>query len=938
MPNVISIRGARVHNLKNLDLDLPRNRLIVITGVSGSGKSSLAFDTLYAEGQRRYVESLSAYARQFLERMDRPDVDEIKGISPAVAIEQKNPVKSSRSTVATATEIHDYLRLLFARIGHTFCPQCGREVKKDQVEDVLHSLRRIPPAGTILVTFPLRREAERVLEMELVDCRRRGFYRLFLDEKIVQLDELKPVDLKRRDEVLVVVDRIDPTGSDFENRLAEAVDQAFANGQGRAAIILAEHDNALSRRLDFSQAFECATCRTQFIEPQPRLFSFNNPFGACPTCRGFGDVIEIDLDLVVPDKSKSLREGAIVPWTMPSYSEMNDWMLQVARRYRISTTKPFRELDERELKIILDGEPEGEFPGIRGFFQWLESKRYKIGIRVFLSRYRGYVRCPDCNGSRLRKEALHVRIGHSQEDEKTIADICRMTIAEAHRYFLDLQLTPFEESIARQILKELRNRLGYLVDAGLGYLTLDRRTQTLSGGEAQRINLATILGSQLVGSLYILDEPTIGLHPRDNQRLIRILKMLQEIGNTVVVVEHDREMMETSDFIVDLGPRAGRLGGEIVFRGPFNELIKNGKASLTGAYLKGEKSIQIPSLRRSWKDCLEIRGAREHNLKNLNVKIPLHVFVTVTGVSGSGKSTLVHDVLYSGLMRAFGRWPKRVGDHDEILGIEHIDDAILVDQSPIGRTPRSNPATYIKAFDDIRQLFAKTMTAKLKGYWPSTFSFNTDEGRCPICEGAGAVKVEMQFLADIFLQCEACEGKRFKKEVLEVTYRGKNIVDVLNMTVDEAVEFFGTMAERDKLAAKATQKLQLLKDVGLGYMQLGQPATTLSGGEAQRVKLAAHLAQKEGQHILYIFDEPTTGLHFDDVSKLLQCFDRLIAAGNSVLVIEHNMEVIKCADWIIDLGPEGGDAGGYVIAQGTPEQVAQDEKSWTGRFLKMITQ
>jgi excinuclease ABC subunit A len=975
MPEFIAIRGARIHNLKNLSLDLPRHRLIVITGVSGSGKSSLAFDTLYAEGQRRYVESLSAYARQFLERMDRPEVDEIKGISPAVAIEQKNPVKSSRSTVATATEIHDYLRLLFARIGRTHCPDCGREVKKDQVEDVQRALREVSPENTILVTFPLRRDEENVLEMALVDCRRRGFYRLLLDDKIVSLDELKPADLKKRDEVLVIVDRIrsrspagstiegnpvGPTGSDFENRIAEAVEQAFANGHGRAALKVLESDGTtIYKRLDFSQAFDCAHCRTPFIEPQPRLFSFNNPFGACPTCRGFGDVIEIDIDLVVPDKSKSLRDGAIVPWTMPSYSEMNDWLLQTARRYHISTTKPFRELNERELKIIMEGEPDGEFPGIRGFFKWLEGKRYKIGVRVFLSRYRGYIRCPDCDGCRLRKEALNVRIGpppsgplFRKVDEvlgpreihettartvsKTIADICRMTIAEAHRYFVDLQLTSFEESIAHQILKELRNRLGYLVDAGLGYLTLDRRTQTLSGGEAQRINLATILGSQLVGALYILDEPTIGLHPRDNQRLIHILKMLQEIGNTVVVVEHDREMMETSDFIVDLGPRAGRLGGEIVFCGTFAELIKDGKASLTGAYLKGEKAIPVASLRRSWENYLEIRGAREHNLKNLNVKIPLHIFVAITGVSGSGKSTLVHEVLYAGLMRAFGQWPKRVGDHDEIRGVNHIDDAILVDQSPIGRTPRSNPATYLKAFDDIRQLFANTVTAKLKGYKPGTFSFNTAGGRCPDCEGAGAVKVEMQFLADVFLPCEACDSKRFKKEVLEVTYRGKSIVDVLNMTVDEAVAFFGKRSEEDRYAAKATQKLQLLKDVGLGYMQLGQPATTLSGGEAQRVKLAAHLAQKEGKHVLYIFDEPTTGLHFDDVSKLLQCFDRLIATGNSVLVIEHNMEVLKCADWIIDLGPEGGEAGGYVIAQGTPEEMAQYENSWTGRFLQRI--
>lgn len=908
MATPIAIRGARTHNLKNISLDLPRNKLTVITGVSGSGKSSLAFDTLYAEGQRRYVESLSAYARQFLERMDRPDVDEIRGIPPAVAIEQKNPTRTSRSTVATATEIHDYLRLLFARIGRTFCPKCGQEVRRDRVETVVDELLGLP-AGTLLyVAFPCSQEPDCEQSLEILASK--GFRRLLVDGQVVPLEQAP----HSANGLTVLVDRV-TIRQGVRERLADSIGLAFTEGGGRAEVHLPSGEVR-----QYSQLYTCARCGLDFVEPQPRLFSFNNPYGACRTCKGFGDIITIDEDLVVPDKTKSLAEGAIAPWNTPTHRELLLELLRAAPRHGIDVTAPYERLSAEQRRLIWEG-IDG-YPGINGFFSWLDGRRYKIGVRVFLSRYRGYVQCPDCRGSRLRPEALYVRVAG-----QTIADVTRMTLAEARKFFDRLSVTPFEQQVAGQILRELRNRLSYLDDVGLGYLTLDRRTATLSGGEYQRINLATALGAKLVGTLYVLDEPTIGLHPRDTRRLITILKALRDIGNTVVVVEHDREMMAVSDHICDLGPRAGAFGGQIVYQGTY-EGIRDDGHSLTGAYLRGNKQIALPDRRRHpdgrW---LEVLGAREHNLKGMDVRVPLGLFVVVSGVSGSGKSSLVYDVLYAALMRHFGKWQRRVGAHAGLRGVHYLDDVVLVDQSPIGRTPRSNAATYVKAWDPIRQTFADTRQARIAGLKPRVFSFNVPGGRCEVCEGAGAVKVEMQFLADLFLECDVCGGKRFKKDILKVRYRGKNIAEVLDMSVSEALAFFGDHPQ-------VARRLQLLEDVGLGYLKLGQPATTLSGGEAQRVKLAAHLAEHAGKHLLYIFDEPTTGLHFDDVATLLTCFERLVQAGNSLLVIEHNMDVIKCADYVIDLGPEGGDAGGYVVAAGTPEEVARHPTSHTGRFLR----
>ena len=911
----IQIRGARTHNLKNIDLDLPRNRLIVITGVSGSGKSSLAFDTLYAEGQRRYVESLSAYARQFLERMDRPDVDDIRGISPAVAIEQKNPTRTSRSTVGTATEVQDYLRLLFARVGRVICPTCGIEVKKEQVTDVVEHLRHLPEGTRAVIAFPLTVETSP--DVTAAALRENGFFRILLDDdRVVTLDQLPPGVLEPGKTVHVVVDRLVLRRGE-ETRWADSVNLAYREGQGVVVVAIPG-----DRRLRFSQRLECSRCGRAFLEPQPRLFSFNNPFGACPTCKGFGDVIEIDLDRVVPDKSRSLRGGAIEPWNTPTHSHLRHELIRRAAQRGIDVDKPFSELTQDELDFVLHGDD--DFPGIYGFFNWLETKKYKIGVRVFLARYRGYVRCPDCHGTRLRPEALWVKVAG-----KNIAEISAMTISEARRFFEQLELNPFESEIAESILRELRNRLRYLDEVGLGYITLDRRTSTLSGGEFQRINLATALGSQLVGSLYVLDEPSIGLHPRDTSRLINILTKLRDLGNTVVVVEHDRETMEAADYIVDLGPGAGERGGQIVFQGTYEALRRDGR-SLTGAYLRGNQQIPLPDTRRRPDGRqIVVKGAAEHNLKEIDVAIPLGVFVVVTGVSGSGKSTLVHDVLYNGLRRLHGDWKAKPGRFKAIFGADLIDEVTLVDQSPIGKTPRSNPATYVKAFDGIRQVFAQTRAARVRGLTPGYFSFNVPGGRCETCQGAGVVKLEMQFLADLYLECETCGGKRYKRDVLEIRFRGANIYDVLQMTVDEAYQHF-----RDFPAV--TQKLQLLRDVGLGYLRLGQPATTLSGGEAQRVKLAAHMGNRPGKHVLYIFDEPTTGLHFDDIRKLLTCFDRLIEAGNSVLVIEHNIDVIKNADWVIDLGPEGGDAGGEVVAVGPPEAIAANPASHTGTYLRRV--
>jgi len=923
----IVIRGARVHNLKGINLELPRNRLIVFSGVSGSGKSSLAFDTIYAEGQRRYVESLSSYARQFLERMDKPDVDLIQGISPAMAIEQKTNTRNPRSTVGTTTEIYDYLRLLFARVGKTYCLNCGTPVQRDSVRTVMKTLaeeaERLEPdsAGLkLLITFPLPLHSKETLGDAITNLQKEGFFRVIIDQEVIDVSQTQLPPKAKSSEIQVLVDRIVFRPSESNDRLADSLETAFASGNGRAAIILADHQSTLQ----FNQNFECSTCGTRYEEPDPRLFSFNNPFGACPECQGFGRAVGIDMDLVVPDKSRTLRQGAIQPWTTAKFKERLSDLLKVAPSARVRLDVPYSELSDGELEVIMNGY--GEFEGVHEFFRMVERKAYKIYYRVLLSRYRGYTTCPVCQGARLRKEALQVKI-----DGRNIDDIARMTIAAAHEFFRDLGLTPFELGIAKRILEELRRRLTYLYEVGIGYLTLDRLSSTLSGGESQRINLATSLGSSLVGALYVLDEPSIGLHPRDNAKLIGILKALRDVGNTVIVVEHDADMIRASDVIVDLGPGAGERGGEVVFCGAPLDILQD-EQSLTGKYLSGQLTIPVPRERRRANGmCLWVRGARENNLQDLTVCFPLRMFVCVTGVSGSGKSTLVHDVLFGGLRRLKGDFSGVAGACRSIEGHEFISAVELVDQSPIGRTPRSNPVTYVGVFDQIRNLFASTQAARVHGFTPGHFSFNVPGGRCDACEGDGVVKIEMQFLADLYLLCDVCKGKRYKREVLDIKYRSKSIDEVLQMTVAEAIKFF----EADPVGRKVARKLQVLDNVGLGYIRLGQSAPSLSGGEAQRIKLAAHLASPPtDQHTLFIFDEPTTGLHFADIARLIACFNALVEAGNSVIIIEHNPDVVKCADHVIDLGPEAGDQGGTIVAEGTPEEVARRPASHTGRFLR----
>ena len=964
----IIVRGARVHNLKNIDFEIPHNALTVVTGVSGSGKSSLAFDTIYAEGQRRYVESLSAYARQFLERIEKPDADLIDGIAPAVAIRQKNTTRNPRSTVGTATEIYDYLRLLFARVGRTFCLNCGREVKKDTVDEVATTILTLEPGTRLNVLFPLkapgtnssqtskRKKTSRArkgqdaatgtastisdgLKQRLLDLRTRGFNRLYQNGQIFEFstpESLLDVDFGKP--LFVLVDRL-ATSPESRARIVDAVEIAYREA-GEVIFEAPAQGDATTEPLRFSQRFECKRCQLRYEEPEPRLFSFNNPYGACPRCQGFGNTIDFDLDLVIPDKSKSLNDGAVEPWTKPKYKSLTTDLKRFARQMDIPLDVPWDQLEPEQHRLVIEGS--GRFFGIRGFFNYLERKKYKLHVRVFLSRYRGYSLCSECGGARLRTEARQVKI-----QGKNICEVCSMTVEEASRFFEGIQLTEQEAGIAEKLLQEIRERLRFLNDVGLEYLTLDRLSSTLSGGEAQRIQLATSLGSRLVGTLYVLDEPSIGLHSRDTHRLIKILHDLRDLGNTILVVEHDPDVMRAADQILDLGPGAGENGGKVIAAGNFDQ-IKKMPASLTGRYLAEDLRIQVPNNRRQpGSRKIRIVGAQAHNLKNIDLDVPLRMLVAITGVSGSGKSTLLHDVVYQALAAA-KKQPEGTSTHSglwkNVEGAEYIDEVVLVDQSPIGRTPRSNPVTYIKAFDGIRDLFASLPESQKRGYTAGHFSFNIPGGRCETCQGDGTVTVEMQFLADVELICEECKGARYKPQILEVRYRGKNIHEVLDLTVQEALHFFSGVP-------KIVDRLRVLEEVGLGYLRLGQSATTLSGGEAQRMKLAAHLqpaAREIGRprnssehprlhrHVLYIFDEPTTGLHFDDISKLLAAFRRLIEAGGSILVIEHNLEVIKTADWVIDLGPEGGERGGYLVGSGPPEAIAKLPDSHTGKFLARI--
>jgi excinuclease ABC subunit A len=946
----IIVRGARVNNLKNISFSLPLNQMTVVTGVSGSGKSSLAFDTIYAEGQRRYVESLSAYARQFLERMDKPDVDEVLGICPAVAINQKNSTRNPRSTVATQTEIYDYLRLLFARIGVTICRRCGNTVGRDTPQSIADAVMALPPGTRFYVLFPASagavieeapadnsgkssksgkssngakpkkaRKAKPAVNVKahLMSLMGRGFTRLYhsADDAVIELQTPDSYERADFEGVYVLVDRL-AVRPDSLSRLVDSIETCYREGHGQTAIKIVGDD---PRLLSFSEKFECKNCGLGYVLPEPQLFSFNNPFGACPTCQGFGNTIGVDYNLVIPNRDLSLEGGAIDPFTKPQFEDWRDDLKSFARRESISMTTPFGQLPLEQQRAVIEGR--NGFEGVAGLFNWLETKKYKLHVRVMLAKYRGYTRCPDCQGARLRPEARDVYIGG-----KTIGEVCGLSIKDAETFFNALSLGEEQRAIADRLLSEIKSRLKFMLEVGLDYLQLSRLASTLSGGEAQRIQLATHLGASLVGALYVLDEPSIGLHPRDGARLINILKGLRDIGNTVLVVEHEAEMMRAADHILDIGPGAGELGGEVVYEGNYKGLLKDDH-SLTGKYLRGESVIKTPKEARVFgKQRLVVRGAREHNLKNIDVAIPLGAMICITGVSGSGKSTLVHDCLYAGLKHQRGDWQGSVGQFSSIEGGKFIDDIILVDQTPIGRTPRSNPVTYIKVYDAIREAFAGTREAQARGLNASHFSFNVPGGRCDVCEGDGTVTVEMQFLADVELICEECKGTRFKSSTLDIKYRGKNIHETLNMTVREALSFFSH-------SSRIAGKLKVLEDVGLGYLRLGQSATTLSGGEAQRVKLASYLSKKAGDKSLYIFDEPTTGLHFEDINKLLSSFRRLIEAGGSLIVIEHNLDVIKTADWIIDLGPEGGDRGGEVIAEGTPEEIMGVEASYTGKYL-----
>jgi excinuclease ABC subunit A len=981
--NQITIRGARTHNLKGIDVDIPHNALTVVSGVSGSGKSSLAFDTVYAEGQRRYVESLSAYARQFLERIEKPDVDHIDGLAPAIAIKQKNQTRNPRSTVATATEIYDYLRLLYARCGTVTCLHCGGTVKTDTVDEIVASLFALPEGTRVYALFPIQRaeiklepmqaasteeaaapapakpkkaaakkpakatKSEPTLDLtdalkdRLTELRRRGYNRLFQNGNTVEFSTPESLlELDFSQPIFILVDRL-ALSPDIRSRLVDAIETGYReSGEVRFMTVPREGEGE-PRTLRFSAAFECTTCHRAYREPEPRLFSFNNPYGACPRCQGFGNTIDFDPNLIIPDKSKTLAQGAVAPWTTTKYRPHHGEMIRAAKAAGVPTDIPWYDLTPEQQSFIQEGGP--GFPGIRGFFAALEHKKYKLHVRVFLSKYRGYATCPDCRGQRLRAEARAVLI-----NDRNICEVSALTVVAARDFFDSLQLSPSQAEIAGKIFEEVRQRIHFLDQVGLDYLTLDRLSSTLSGGESQRIQLATSLGSRLVGALYVLDEPSIGLHTRDTARLIHIMEELRDLGNTILVVEHDPDVIRSADHLLDLGPGAGELGGQLLASGTVAEVTTNPN-SITGKYLSGRASIAVPKHRREpGREHLKLTGARIHNLRGVDVDIPLNMLVCVTGVSGSGKSTLVHQVLYRALIQALGQEGTNdgvdiTGLYRELSGTQHLNEVVLVDQSPIGRTPRSNPVTYIKAFDDIRALFAAQPDAKRRSLTAGHFSFNVPGGRCDVCEGDGTVTIEMQFLADVELPCEECNGTRYKPSILDIRYKGKNIHDVLNMTVKEALVYFAGHP-------KIVDKLYVLDEVGLGYVRLGQSATTLSGGEAQRVKLASHLATarsntsrssndaaaKVRSRTLYILDEPTTGLHFDDVAKLLAAFRKLIEGGGSLLVIEHNLDVIKSADWIIDMGPEGGSRGGQVVATGTPEEIAANPASHTGHWLAPV--
>ncbi|SFZ91699.1 excinuclease ABC subunit A [Flaviramulus basaltis] len=915
----IIIKGAKLHNLKNIDVVIPRNKLVVITGLSGSGKSSLAFDTLYAEGQRRYVESLSSYARQFLGRLNKPKVDYIKGIAPAIAIEQKVNSTNPRSTVGTTTEIYDYLKLLFARIGRTYSPVSNNEVKKDTVTDVLNYLKTFLEREKLLLLAPIYLEEGRTIEDKIQTLQQQGYARIKLNNDVVRIDEVS--NINKKDTILLVVDRIIiKDEEDFFNRLADAVQTAFFEGKGECIIESLGNDSSTHKPRHFSNKFELDGIN--FLEPNVHLFSFNNPYGACPKCEGYGDIIGIDDDLVIPNTALSVYESAIFPWRGESMSWYKDQLINNSHKFDFPVHKPYFELSEAQKQLIWDGNQ--YFEGLNSFFAELEAKAYKIQNRVMLSRYRGKTKCKACNGKRLRVEANYVKIAGA-----TITDLVEMPLNKLANFFIQLELNDYDTQIANRLLKEINNRLSFLANVGLDYLTLNRKSNTLSGGESQRINLATSLGSSLVGSMYILDEPSIGLHPKDTERLILVLKQLRDLGNTVIVVEHDEDIMKAADSIIDIGPEAGTFGGHVVAQGDYNDILASD--SLTAQYLNEKLKIEIPKKRRTSKYYVDVLGARENNLKNIDVRFPLGMLTVITGVSGSGKSTLVKKILHPALQKKLTDFGDKPGQFTSLEGdysnVKHIE---FVDQNPIGRSSRSNPVTYIKAYDDIRALFSKQKLSAIRNYQPKHFSFNVDGGRCETCKGEGEVTIEMQFMADVHLECETCKGKRFKKEVLEVTFADKNIDDILNLTIDDAIAFFETNKQ-----TKIKTKLQPLQDVGLGYVTLGQSSSTLSGGEAQRIKLASFLGKGNNKDkALFIFDEPTTGLHFHDIQKLLKSFNALIENGHSIIVVEHNLELIKCADYIIDLGPTGGETGGNLVAVGTPEDIIKIEASETGKYLK----